>query len=141
MRSSKVLTFNRFWTTAIPLWHDGLSRAGYGRYYAGQLGDALGRTHLRRFALVDRGEVLASAKLYTLDASLDGRPLRVAGIGALFTRLPTGAADTRPRSSSVCWNARPTKARRPRCSSRTSAPTTTRGLGSRRSRRRICRCA
>src|SRR4029453_565687 len=31
------------------------------------------------------GEVLASAKLYTLDASLDGRPLRIAGIGALFT--------------------------------------------------------
>jgi GNAT superfamily N-acetyltransferase len=70
---------------SYPVWHDGLSRASYGRYYAGQLATPWGRTHLRRFALVDRGDVLASAKLYTLDASLDGRPLRIAGIGALFT--------------------------------------------------------
>jgi len=70
---------------SYPVWHDGLSRASYGRYYAGQLATPWGRTHLQRFAIVDRGEVLASAKLYTLDASLDGRPLRIAGIGALFT--------------------------------------------------------
>ena len=70
---------------SFPVWHDGLSRAGYGRYYTGQLATPWGRTRLQRFALVERGEVLASAKLYTLDASLDGRPLRIAGIGALFT--------------------------------------------------------
>jgi len=70
---------------SYPVWHDGLSRASYGRYYAGQLATPWGRTHLQRLALVERGEVLASAKLYTLDASLDGRPLRIAGIGALFT--------------------------------------------------------
>ena len=70
---------------SYPVWHDGLSRASYGRYYAGQLATPWGRTHLQRFAIVDRGEVLASAKLYTLDASLHGRPLRIAGIGALFT--------------------------------------------------------
>ena len=70
---------------SFPVWHDGLSRAAYGRYYAGQLATPWGRTHLLRFALVERGEVLASAKLYSLDASLDGRPLRIAGIGALFT--------------------------------------------------------
>jgi GNAT superfamily N-acetyltransferase len=70
---------------SYPVWHDGLSRASYGRYYAGQLATPWGRAHLQRFAIVDRGEVLTSAKLYTLDASLDGRPLRIAGIGALFT--------------------------------------------------------
>ena len=70
---------------SYPVWHDGLSRAAYGRYFAGQLATPWGRAHLRRVALVDRGEVLASAKLYTLDASLDGRALRIAGIGALFT--------------------------------------------------------
>ena len=59
---------------SYPVWHDGLSRASYGRYYAGQLATPWGRTHLQRLALVERGEVLASAKLYTLDASLDGRP-------------------------------------------------------------------
>jgi GNAT superfamily N-acetyltransferase len=68
-----------------PVWHDGLSRAAYGRYYAGQLATPWGRTHLRRFALVEREEVLASAKLYTLDAALDGSPVRIAGIGALFS--------------------------------------------------------
>src|SRR5262245_12410866 len=70
---------------SYPLWHEGLSRPAYGRYYAGQLATPWGRHHLQRFALVDRGDVLASAKLYSLDASLDGRPARVAGIGALFT--------------------------------------------------------
>src|SRR5580765_7862752 len=70
---------------SYPVWHDGLSRASYGRYYAGQLATPWGRTHLQRLALVERGEVLASAKLYTLDASLDGHRLRIAGIGALFT--------------------------------------------------------
>src|SRR4029453_11457159 len=70
---------------SFPVWHDGLSRAGYGRYYAGQLATPWGRTRLQRFGLVERGDVLASAKLYTLDSSLDGRPLRIAGIGALFT--------------------------------------------------------
>jgi len=70
---------------SYPVWHDGLSRAAYGRYYAGQLATPWGRTHLQRFALVERDHVVASAKVYTLDASLDGRPVRIAGIGALFT--------------------------------------------------------
>src|SRR6266496_4384873 len=68
-----------------PWWHDGLSRAAYGRYYAAQLATPWGRGHLQRLALVDRGEVLASAKLYTFDAILDAAPVRIAGIGALFT--------------------------------------------------------
>jgi hypothetical protein len=36
-------------------------------------------------ALVRDGEVLSSAKRYSLDLSLDGRPLRTLGIGAVFT--------------------------------------------------------
>jgi len=40
---------------------------------------------LRRLALVDGGEVLASTKWYVLDAVLDGAPMKVAGIGAVFT--------------------------------------------------------
>ena len=68
-----------------PVWHDGLSRAAYGRYYAAQLATPWCRGHLQRLALVDRGEVRASAKLYTFDAVLDAVPVRIAGIGALFT--------------------------------------------------------
>ena len=68
------------------LWSDGLSRRAYGQFWAAQLGTPWGRTHLERQALVDDGEVLASAKIYTFDAALDGRAIRVAGIGAVFTQ-------------------------------------------------------
>jgi predicted N-acetyltransferase YhbS len=77
------------------IWHEGLSRAAYGRWYAAQAAAAWGRGHLRMLALVDRDEVLASAKLYLFDATLDARPIRVAGIGAVFTpraRRGRGAA-------------------------------------------------
>jgi len=68
------------------IWHEGLDQRAYARYYAAQLATPWGRGHLSRFALVDRGDVQASAKLYTFDATLDARPIRVAGIGAVFTQ-------------------------------------------------------
>lgn len=67
------------------IWHDGLTRPAYGRFYAAQVATPWGRAHLRRLALVERDEVLASAKLYSFDAMLDGKPITVAGIGAVFT--------------------------------------------------------
>src|SRR5450759_38448 len=67
------------------IWHEGLSRRAYGRFYAAQLATSWGRSHLCRLALADDGEVLASAKQYLFDATLDGRPIRVAGVGAVFT--------------------------------------------------------
>ena len=67
------------------IWSDGLTRHAYGRFYAAQVATPWGRTHLRRFALVEGDEVLASAKLYRFDAVLDERPIQVAGIGAVFT--------------------------------------------------------
>jgi GNAT superfamily N-acetyltransferase len=68
------------------IWHDGLSRRAYARFYAAQTATAWGRAHLERQALVDGDEVLASAKLYMFDATLDGRTLRLAGLGAIFTQ-------------------------------------------------------
>jgi predicted N-acetyltransferase YhbS len=67
-------------------WHEGLSRPAYARYYAAQCRTPWGRAHLDRVALVEAGAVLASAKRYRLDAMLDGEPLRVIGIGAVFTQ-------------------------------------------------------
>jgi GNAT superfamily N-acetyltransferase len=67
------------------IWHEGLSRTAYTAYYAAQLKTPWGRAHLRRFALVDGDVVLASAKQYELSAILDGRAVRIAGIGAVFT--------------------------------------------------------
>jgi predicted N-acetyltransferase YhbS len=70
------------------IWHEGLSRPAYGRYHTAQHATAFGRDHLRRFALLGPGgeaDVLASAKRYTFDATLDGDVVRIAGIGAVFT--------------------------------------------------------
>jgi predicted N-acetyltransferase YhbS len=81
--------------TTYEIWHEDLSRAAYGRFYAAQLATAWGRGRVRTLALVDGDEVLASAKLYLFDATLDTRPIRVAGIGAVFTppaRRGRGAA-------------------------------------------------
>src|SRR5258705_8071662 len=70
---------------SYPVWHEGLSRTAYGRYYAAQVATPWGRGPLQRLALVEKGEVLASAKLYAFDVILDRVPFRIAGIGALFT--------------------------------------------------------
>lgn len=68
-----------------PLWHEGLTRPQYGRYWAAQLKTAWGQSHLTRVALQDGPHVVASAKRYDLSMQLDGRIRRVMGIGAVFT--------------------------------------------------------
>jgi len=66
-------------------WHEGLTRRAYGNFYAAQCATPWGRGHLDRVALVENGAVLASAKRYLFDATLDGQRLRVIGLGAIFT--------------------------------------------------------
>ena len=68
------------------IWSEGLTPIAYERYYTAQLATPWGGRHLERFALVDGSEVLASAKVYTLAATLDGHPVRVIGLGAVFTQ-------------------------------------------------------
>ena len=68
------------------IWHDGLTRPAYSRLYAAHVAAPWGRRQLTRWALVNRGDVLASAKMYMLDAALDGRPISIAGFGAVFTQ-------------------------------------------------------
>jgi predicted N-acetyltransferase YhbS len=67
------------------LWHDGLSREGYGKFWAAQLKTAWGAAHLDRVALQDGPHVVASAKRYDLAFTIDGRARRVLGLGAVFT--------------------------------------------------------
>jgi predicted N-acetyltransferase YhbS len=78
-------TLDRVLDDTYDIWNDGLSRHAYARFYTAQMATAWGRTHLTRLALVNGDDILASAKLYQLDAILDGTPLKVAGIGAVFT--------------------------------------------------------
>lgn len=68
-----------------PLWHDGLSFDAYLKFWDAQLRTPWGSTHLDRVAMVERGEVVCSAKRYDLSARFDGRIRRVVGIGAVFT--------------------------------------------------------
>ncbi|HSL21113.1 MAG TPA: GNAT family N-acetyltransferase [Vicinamibacterales bacterium] len=71
--------------SSYPLWGEGLSRRGYEQYNVAQLATRWGRERLTRVALVERGRVLSSAKRYALDLSIDGKPVRTLGIGAVFT--------------------------------------------------------
>jgi GNAT superfamily N-acetyltransferase len=68
-----------------PLWHEGLSRQNYSRFWAAQLRTAWGQAHLGRVALQDGPHVVASAKRLDLSMQIDGRIRRVLGIGAVFT--------------------------------------------------------
>lgn len=67
------------------IWSEGLSRPDYSIWQQAQLDSPWGRAHLRRVALVDDGELLASAKRYDFSADIGGEPCEVLGIGAVFT--------------------------------------------------------
>jgi predicted N-acetyltransferase YhbS len=71
---------------SFDIWHEGLSRAAYPRFYAAQLKTAWGRDNLTRWALVDGTEVLASAKMYRFKGTLEGRDIEIVGLGAVFTQ-------------------------------------------------------
>jgi hypothetical protein len=77
---------------AHALWPRGLSRHAFAQFDAAQMKTAWARRHQRRFALVDGGEVLASAMQYELAAVLDGQPVRVCGIAEIVSAPapPTG---------------------------------------------------
>ena len=69
-----------------PLWGEGLTPDAYATWNRAQQQTPWGRRHLERVALVDdNGRLLSTAKRYRFDARLDERPVRVCGIGAVFT--------------------------------------------------------
>lgn len=68
------------------IWHEGLSRAAYGRWNAAQLRTPWARDHLRRYALVDgTGQLLATAKQYRFDVRVHECVGWMCGIGAVYT--------------------------------------------------------
>ena len=71
-----------------PHWNEGLSPSAYRAWWTAQTRTRWGHTGLRRYALVENGDPVTSAKLYDLTAVIDGRRVRVAGLGALFTPEP-----------------------------------------------------
>jgi hypothetical protein len=82
---------------AIPLISfEGLSRQAYAKCDTAQMKTAWGRRHQRRFALIDGSDVLAGATRYDISAVLDQRPVRVCGLGEIFTH-PAHAATSPAR--------------------------------------------
>lgn len=75
----------RILETTYEIWHDGLSRPAYARFWHAQRATPWGSRNLTRWALVDGAEVLSGAKIYRFSAVLDGRAITVTGIGAVFT--------------------------------------------------------
>jgi hypothetical protein len=71
--------------TARSMSSKGLSRHAYTQFEAAQTRTAWGRRHRRRLALVEGNNVLASATECELAAVLDQRPLRVCGLGSIFS--------------------------------------------------------
>jgi len=70
----------------FPIWNEGLTRAAYGQWNNAQLRTPWGSRNLQRVALLaEDGSLLACAKRYRIDVSLDGREGWMAGIGAVFT--------------------------------------------------------
>lgn len=67
------------------IWNERLSTRAYGQWNTAQLRTPWGRAHLQRFALVDGGRLLATAKRYRFRARLDGQVGWMAGIGAVYT--------------------------------------------------------
>jgi GNAT superfamily N-acetyltransferase len=76
---------DRILTATHPVCHGGLTRPAYGRFHAAQMKTDWGRRSQRTFALMDGAELLASAIQYDLAAVLDGRAIRICGIGSMFT--------------------------------------------------------
>ena len=68
------------------LWGAGMGLAEYTDFNLRQTTTPWGRDFYRFLvALGPGGEILSSLKLYTLAAEMDGRDIRVAGVGAVFT--------------------------------------------------------
>lgn len=68
-----------------PTFSEGLDRRGYGQWETALMKTAWARRSRRRFALVHGRDLLASAVHYDLAGTLDGRSVRICGIGSVFT--------------------------------------------------------
>jgi hypothetical protein len=80
---------------ATPLAACGLSREAFARYHAAQAKTAWAVGHRRAFALVHGDDVLAAAERYDLAGTLDGRPIGICAIAALFNGRHDDAQDHR----------------------------------------------
>jgi len=67
------------------VWGEGLSPDDYVRFNLEQQGTAWARERYRFLIAEEGGAVVSALKLYSFPGEIDGRPVRLAGIGAVFT--------------------------------------------------------
>jgi hypothetical protein len=65
----------------------GLNRQTYGKFHGARMKTSWGGRYQRTFALVDGEEILGSAEQYDLTGVLDGRAVRVCGIGPVHSEV------------------------------------------------------
>lgn len=63
--------------------HEGLGQVAYDRYVAAQLQTTWGKVHQSRLTLMDGEDLLASGVQFDLAGTLDGRALRICGVGSI----------------------------------------------------------
>ena len=68
------------------IWNDGLSLQAFGQLHTARMRTGWARRHLRHVALVDGAGLRASAVRYEFEGMLDGRTVRLCGIGSVFTQ-------------------------------------------------------
>jgi hypothetical protein len=73
--------------------HNGLSRDAYRTFYEAQTKTAFGRRCQGSYALTEGHDILASAERYDLSGILDGRAVRVCGIGAVCAEPSPSSRD------------------------------------------------
>jgi GNAT superfamily N-acetyltransferase len=76
---------DRILESTCATWHQGLDRQAYRKLDTARMKTAWGARRQRRYALVEGRDLLASAKQYDLTGVLDRRPVRICGIGSVFT--------------------------------------------------------
>jgi hypothetical protein len=76
---------------ACPTFGAGLNREAYGKFCAARMKTSWGGRYQRTFALIDGGDIVASAEQYDLTGVLDGRVVGVCGIGPVHSEV-TGRA-------------------------------------------------
>jgi len=76
---------DRVLETTWPIWGEGLSPHAYGQLHAARMRTGWARRYQRSVALVDGLNLLASATHYTFEGVLDGRPVRICGVGSVCT--------------------------------------------------------
>ena len=100
----------RILETTYPTSHQGLSRSAFTKLDAAQRKTIWGLGHQRRFALVEKDEVLASAQRYALNGALDRRRVSICGIGAVCTVSSSAASAARGRSKNAAIAMPPVRA-------------------------------